>query len=170
MCFRRSLTLLLLTSLGQAAWADNRDRFNQNYHWEPPKVWQEAATTLPANPNGNTSWLVISGGPVYQNQIALDADSLSIGTDAVIRYTLRITSSEGVANISHQGLRCDSREFKLFAIAASQNHEWQDTKTAQWRRIQPGHVPQALLARDYLCEDGRPLDNTALMLARLKKG
>jgi len=71
----------------------------------------------PRHPNGNTSWLVISGGPVYQNQIALDADSLSIGTDAVIRYTLRITSSEGVANISHQGLRCDSREFKLFAIA-----------------------------------------------------
>jgi hypothetical protein len=57
---------------------------------------------------------VIGGSTSFR--FFIDATSLSVGEDGVVRYTLVARSPAGVSNISYEGIRCVSGIYKIFAL------------------------------------------------------
>src|SRR5689334_13002041 len=50
----------------------------------------------------------------YQNRFYVDRNTLSIGPDRVIRYSLVVKSPSVALTVSYEGLRCKTSEYKLY--------------------------------------------------------
>jgi hypothetical protein len=73
----------------------------------------------------------------------IDAASLSIGDDGVVRYTAIIRSPSGAETISFEGLRCETGERKLYAFGRPSTNtsgndagSWSRNRYAKWEPIQ----------------------------------
>ncbi len=99
--------------------------------------WQEQNETLPElpKPHNLIPLQVVSRG--YDNyRYAIDSASLSIGEhDGVRRFTVVIQSSSGVRNLRHEGIRCETGEYKTYAYAVGDG-DFRLQKTAKWRAIE----------------------------------
>lgn len=148
---KQCFTVLSLSLLSTQAWADN-DRFNKNYRWEAPTVWQETARELPPFPNETTQWLTIDLGPSTW-QAAIARESLVVGLDdGVVQFALKQTSPHGAENISVQSLRCATASFQIKAIARPAEKRWVESQNKTWRKINSAQAVQWTLARDYFCD------------------
>src|SRR5450830_1616368 len=76
--------------------------------------WQEAAVQLPASPQ-DADLMPFYVGPTATQQFFVDAKSISITGDNVVRYTLISKSASGAVNVSYEGTRCETAQFKQFA-------------------------------------------------------
>ena len=65
----------------------------------------------------------------------IDAASLSVGADNVVRYTLIARSPSGVVNVSYEGIRCESGTYRQYAYG--QDGRWTPISAAEWRPIEP---------------------------------
>jgi hypothetical protein len=92
-------------------------------------------------------------------QFAIDAKSLSVGTDGVVRYTIVVTSPSGARNINYEGIRCDTYEWRLYAGLNADHDGWDRTVANDWRRIEDGNLNayQAALYQDYFCANKMPM-------------
>jgi hypothetical protein len=101
---------------------------------------------------------------------AIDARSLTVGADGVIRFTLVATSPAGAKNISYEGIRCASFEKKLYAIGHSEGR-WSRSRRDQWEPIvrNAANRQHATLAQDYFCENKSVAGNAETMLARIRE-
>ncbi len=152
---------VLSACLFSCSWAlAERDDFNKNYAWEPEKRWEESQVTPPAWPQDG-DWQSFYTAVTVKNTVSIALPTLQVADDKVVRYVLKISSPEGAENVSFQGLRCETGEFKLYAIGRPAEKTWSPTRNSEWKRLQPGHYAQVALARDYLCEDKRasPIEN-----------
>ncbi|MBY4897432.1 CNP1-like family protein [Cupriavidus sp. AU9028] len=136
------------------------------------KGFQEQATRLPAPPR-DSDLLPFDVSSTGRLSFAVDARSLSIGEDDVIRYTVVATSPSGARNVTHEGLRCDSFQRKLFATMPPGRDTWvpnQSQSQDQWRRMGSGvsNDYAATLAVDYFC-DGRSPSGKAEDIVRAMK-
>ena len=119
------------------------------------KPWQEIATQLPAMPLAENLIPFETISAIATHSFAIDAKSLSVGSDGVVRYTLVATSPSGAKAISYEGIRCHSFERKLYAFGHT-NGTWSRSRRDQWESI-PRHTTNnhhATLASEYFC-DGR---------------
>ena len=82
----------------------------------------------------------------------VDAKSISVGTDGVMRYSLIARSSEGVLNISYEGIRCEGRQFRVYAYGRPDN-TWAEARMSQWQPIPADarNAQRAVLHGDYFC-------------------
>jgi hypothetical protein len=128
----------------------------------------EVAVTPPAPPLSE-NLLQFAGGPDASQSFWLDAKSLSISADGVIRYTLIAQSRSGARNISHEGLRCQSLEMKLYAFG-HQDGSWSRPRRNQWQTIsfRAPNRPQSVLAQDYFCQWGAVAGKAEDILARIR--
>lgn len=78
-------------------------------------MWQEFAVQLPPQPKAE-NLVVFYVGPTTTMKFAIDVNSLSTGTDGMVRYTLISTSSSGAENVNYEGIRCQTAERKLYAF------------------------------------------------------
>jgi len=97
------------------------------------KSWDELQTKLPPYPKPE-NLLKFDMGPV-PNSYFIDSASLSIGDDGVVRYTLMIKTGGGATNVSFEGIRCESREFKIYAFGHP-DAQWSRARDPHWRRIE----------------------------------
>lgn len=134
------------------------------------KTWTELSLQLPAAPK-TENLLPISIGPTATHKFAVDASSISIGADGVVRYTLVSTSPYGAQNITYEGIRCETAEQKLYAIGHS-NGKWSRSRNDSWKRIDStGLNPsQSALFTDYYCDIGSPKGDVKAITERLRKG
>jgi hypothetical protein len=139
--------------------------------YEPSrKAWVEQAVNLPAYPKP-ASLLEFPVSAASNNRFLIDADTLSLGKDGVVRYTLVVRSAGGAENVSFEGMRCATREQKFYAFG--QRGAWVQVRDSQWRPIQSKDMNRqhAALYADYLCADiatfQRPLRE---ILQRLRYG
>lgn len=133
---------------------------------DAPK-WAEAELQLPAFPQEAN----LRGFPVSElttHRFFIDAASLSVGADGVVRYVLVVRTSGGATNISYEGIRCESRELKIYASGrqdaqGGQGGEWSPARRSEWRRIEnkPVNRHHAALARDFFCPLGTPIRTPA---------
>ncbi len=72
--------------------------------------------------------------PTTTNRFAVDPASFGIDGETVVRFTLIVTSSTGVRNVSYEALRCDSAEQILLAIARVDG-TWSILKNPRWERL-----------------------------------
>lgn len=133
------------------------------------KPWQEIAIQLPALPVTENLLPFETISATATQSFAVDAKSLTTGSDGVVRYTMVSTSSSGAKNISYEGIRCHSMERKLYAFGQA-NGSWSRARRDKWETI-PRHSTNnhhATLALEYFC-DGRAIaGNAAEIVNRLK--
>ena len=85
----------------------------------------------------------------------IDAKSLSLADDGVVRYTLVVRGSGGAENISYEGIRCETAERRLYAFGRP-GGEWVRSRNDAWLRIEENafNRQHAVLAKDYFCPPG----------------
>jgi hypothetical protein len=123
---------------------------------DAPK-WAEEALQLPAFPQeANLREFYVSATTAHKYYI--DIASLNIGKDGVVRYTLLVRTSGGSTNITHEGMRCASREYKIYATGHREG-TWAVARRSEWRPVEnkPTNRQHAALSRDYFCPLGNPI-------------
>lgn len=154
-----SLLLLAASSLAVA-------QFDEDYE---TKTWQEIEFQLPKPPqDADLRGFYVSA--LADNRFYVDRQSVSIGADGVVRYTLVVLSSGGARSVSYEGVRCASAERRLYAFGR-RNGDWSKARTNDWVPIKHAQTNRqhAALYFDYFCPDGvqvRSLDEALKMLDR----
>jgi hypothetical protein len=117
------------------------------------KSWSEAETHLPPFPE-EVGLIPFEVGAVTDRRHFIDAASLSIGADGVVRYTLVVVSSEGARNIRHEGMRCATGELRFYAFGRS-DKSWSKARGNRWIRIEgTSNDPHVELYANYFCWSG----------------
>ncbi len=114
--------------------------------------WQESEVTLPPYPKEGD--LLPVALPVTDTlKIFIDRSSLSRGADRVARFTLVVESPSGARNVFYDGFRCETREYKTYALGVSEQ-AFTPAKNARWRRItQPAlNAFRYHLYRNLICD------------------
>lgn len=118
------------------------------------KRWEEVEAQLPAFPKPESldSFFVSA---TTDNKFMVDRDSISVGADGVVRYTLVVLSSSGVQNVSYDGLRCATAERRLYAFGRS-DKTWSKARSNQWSKIQENTLNRhhAALFFEFFCPNG----------------
>ena len=140
-----ALPLFLVPSLAD-------DGFDAEFEEKP---WAEVEIQLPVFPEPE-NLIPFRVGYRTDTQYLIDGNSLSVGVDSVIRYTLVVISAAGAKNISYEGLRCETAERRLYAFGRS-DKTWSKARANQWGKIQGStnnhHVE---LYGNYFCVVGAP--------------
>lgn len=163
----RACFALSLTGLAAAAWAEIGFRGLDDPdtpHWveeevEPPAFPQEA-NLLPFYVSEMTA-----------HRFLIDGESLSVGKDGVVRYVLVVRSAGGATNVSFEGIRCETRQYRLYAMGR-QDGSWVKARLSQWRPIEnkPMNRHHAALSRDLFCPAGVTISTPAEGRDALKRG
>ncbi|MGN6704304.1 MAG: CNP1-like family protein [Burkholderiaceae bacterium] len=127
---------------------------------DTPPAWQEKPVQLPPFPR-EANLLPFDAGTTSTYRFAIDPASISVGEDGVVRYTLVGKSAQGAVNISYEGIRCASREVKLYAFGNG-NGGWAASRHPHWKTISTldRNSQHFTLAEDYFCVD-RLVDGSA---------
>lgn len=131
--------------------------------------WQESRGTLPPYPTkSNLIEFDVGGGSDFH--FLVDAASLSVGSDGVVRYVLVARSPQGAENVSFEGLHCSAGEYKIYATG-SENGTWIRSRDARWRPVeQAAGSWHRTLASDYLCPEKEPIRTVAEGVDALRRG
>lgn len=117
-------------------------------YYEEEKKWVEQEAGLPDYPNAQ-NLIEFDAGAATSNRYYVDGSTLSIGKDGVVRYVAVVKASGGASNVNFEGIRCGSRERKLYATGRSDN-VWGKSRAQKWQSIRPGSY-QAVLYKEYFC-------------------
>ena len=161
-----SLGLLLGGSGATLAWQRGNP---ENIGGVPEeKPFKEDALSLPAYPD-DAALIEVRPRGHSQNRFYVDRNSVSLGADWVVRYTAVIKSPSGIANVSYEGLRCKTSEYKVYAYG-TRSGTWTNAREPTWQDV--GRIEANFrysLWVDYLCDSeavgGR---NAKDLVARLK--
>ena len=155
-----ALVLVLSSGLLRA------DKFDNEYE---EKAWAEIAVQLPAFPK-EADLLEFKVGSVVNTRFFIDAESISVGSDDVIRYTLIVVSSGGARNISYEGMRCATGERRFYAFGHPDTG-WSKAKGSRWFRVSGGsnnhHVE---LYSNFFCTVGAPEVDAGAIRFGLRNG
>lgn len=114
--------------------------------------WKESEISLPPYPK-DENLLAVPLLATDTLKIYIDRQSFSRGADRVARFSLVVESPSGVRSVFYDGLRCETREYKTYAIG-NPEHVFTPVKAAVWRRIsQPAmNAFRYHLYRHYICD------------------
>ena len=105
------------------------------YIEEESAVFKEATFVWPSSPGPNNPHSELQTYEVPQpssGTYQIDLNSLTLGSDEVIRMVLVQTSLTGVQNVSFEGVRCKTGERKLYAFLQSDG-TWREFHQARWQ-------------------------------------
>ncbi|MBS1199050.1 MAG: hypothetical protein H6R18_2835 [Proteobacteria bacterium] len=130
-------------------------RMGQNFEEDyEAKTWQEIAVQLPLAPKPE-KLVAVYVSAATEHHFFVDPDSISIGKDGVVRYTLAIKTSGGASNISFDGMRCETRERRSYAFGRSDG-SWSRARSNEWVKIREETINRhhAALFTDFFCPGG----------------
>lgn len=142
---------LLLLMLAPSAHADTffRDPTDPDV-----SQWREGGVVLPAFPQeGNLREFYVS--ELTAHRFFIDASTLSVGQDGVVRYALVVRTRSGATNITFEGIHCERREFRIYATG-QRDGSWVNARKSQWRPIEnkPMNRHHAALSSGLFCPGG----------------
>lgn len=154
------LSLILFVCLGlslqvvvaQDVFDDEDDGTGHHPYKAPPgSEWKELDITLPAYPQEDALVAVGMGRTNYPYTVFVDPDSLSIGKDQVVRFTVVLRSRSGVDNVSYEGIMCNRRKVKRYAYGS--NNQLRPITGADWAFIRRNRqdLYRMVLADHYFC-------------------
>ena len=134
-----------------------------------PAAWKESAIQFPAAPE-KENLLPFSASISNTLNFTIDAKSVTVENDGVVRYTLVITSKTGASNISYEGIRCSTAEKKLYAFGQADG-SWSAAKRGGWDPIPNGGINRQhiTLAKEYFCDGTRTAGNAATIVERIRR-
>jgi hypothetical protein len=120
--------------------------------------WQEGRVMIPPYPRDEDLVEFSIDDPDSPFRYFMDTKHLDVGEDDVVRYTLVIRSRSGAANVSFEGIRCDQKEYKIYAFGDGRGR-LRPIVEPQWERIGSAipypHISE--LREFYLCKPHRHL-------------
>ncbi|MDR3352238.1 MAG: CNP1-like family protein [Zoogloeaceae bacterium] len=116
--------------------------------------WREEKVELPPFPE-NASLLDFYVSPTTTNRFFIDLEHLSAGKDGVLRYTLVVLSASGVRNVTFEGMRCATRERRIYASGRN-DKRWVSSRNESWFPILEGGANRhhAALFTEFFCPGG----------------
>jgi len=167
----RELWLLLTLSALLPAAAFAQPRSQPEEEESDKKEWVELEVKPPPFPKpGNL--IPFEASAASSNRFYIDPESISVGSDGVVRYTLLIRGPTGAENISYEGIRCESREQKYYAFGR-RDGSWSSARAGTWRYIEYKEINRqhGVLYLDFFCPDKkRPVGPPPVIIRRLKYG
>jgi hypothetical protein len=160
----RSASLLLVAMLAPVTvFAD----FEEDYE---SKQWQEIEVQLPAAPRQETL-LPFYVSAATDNRFFIDGATISVGSDGVVRYVLLVLTPQGARNVTYEGMRCLTRERRIYA-SGRQDGSWSKARKNEWVRIQEVYANRqhAALFLEYFCPIGNIVQDAAEARNALIKG
>lgn len=128
--------------------ADESEQFQELQNVPPPAFPAEATLVQ------------IDLGPAATNKYFIDAATLAVGEDGVVRYVLVVRTAGGATNISFEGMHCATTSWKHYASGRS-DKTWTVSRAARkdWRPIEnkPTNPHHAVLSRSFFCPQGNPI-------------
>ncbi len=162
---RRAVAFLaLLAWVALDAAAQSYDKFGRyvpkGYEPEEEQQWQEQDVEPPAFPKKEAlREFYVSAAAT--NKYLIDAATLSVGSDGIVRYVLVVETSGGATNVSFEGINCKDRTWKHYAAGNNANATWTRSRAArnEWRPIEnkPVNRHHAALSRDLFCPMGNAI-------------
>jgi len=152
--------LALLTPYASSANTDDADT---------DALKAESPVVLPA-PFQKNNLLSFYVSPTTTLDFAVDAKSVSVTEEGIVRFVLVVTSQSGASNISYEGIRCSTGERKLYAVGQT-NGSWTAARRDVWETIIDRGINRqhAALAKDYFCETGMVAGKAEAIVDRLRK-
>jgi hypothetical protein len=132
------------------------------------KPFKEEVLNLPGFPN-DAALIEFRPRGYSKNRFYIDRNSVSLGADWVVRYTVVIKSTSGVANVSYEGMRCKTSEYKVYAYG-TRDGTWANARDPKWQNVDgtTANLRYSLWV-DYLCDsEGVGGRNAKELISRLK--
>lgn len=150
-----------------AAWAQSH---NFDAAFDDDSRWVEVQSQLPPYPKPE-NYLPFKVNAVTPFDFFVDAKSVSIGNDGVVRYSLIAKSTGGALNISFEGMRCSGRQYRVYAFGRSDN-TWSKARSSRWQPLSQdaGDVQRAMLYSDFFCPGDNIVATAERGLQALKNG
>lgn len=157
------LLFLCLPGLASAAWGDFE------YDFDNEKPWVELEARLPPYPKLDSA-LPFFVSAATDNRFFVAPESLSVGEDGVVRYALIVVSPEGATNITFEGIRCATHEYKIYAFG--RDGHWSRNRYATWKpiRYQDRNRQHHVLYDDFFCPGGIVAKDEREIVFALKRG
>ncbi len=132
--------------------------------------WVEERVVPPAYPKEG-DLVEISVGAGSSHRFFVDSATLAPGADGVVRYVLVVRTGGGATNVTFEGIRCKTGEYKVLA-AAHPDGRWAPARLAGWRRIDGAQINRqhAVLARELFCPFAAPIRSAEEGREALRRG
>lgn len=116
--------------------------------------WQERVADFPAAPLAE-NLLPFYVSAATSNDFFVDGASISVGSDGVVRYVLVVQAAGGARNVSFEGIRCETKEYRDYAFGRPDG-SWSKSRNENWRQIRdvPANRHHFALFIDYFCPGG----------------
>ncbi len=101
----------------------------------------------------------------------IDGESIAVGADGVVRYTLVVRSPSGAQNVSYEGLRCASAERRLYAVGRD-DKTWSTARSQKWLEIKGAVLNRQNMAlySEYFCPLGLIVRDSEAARRALRSG
>ncbi len=138
--------------------------------WFEEKPWQEDAIMLPKAVQLDALIEVVFSAAAG-NRVFVDPNSLSVGDDRVVRFSLVTRSAGGATNVSYEGIRCITQERRIYAIGHPDG-SWHLVTRSKWAPFpeRGPNNPYRILAKDYFCPGGIAVNRPRQALDALRTG
>jgi hypothetical protein len=157
------LFLIFLPLLAHAEWGQPQ------FEFEEEKPWVEVVAHLPPYYKAE-NLIPFYVSPSSRNKHFVDASSISVGADKVVRYTVVIEAAGGATNVSFEGLRCDSGERRLYAYGHPDG-TWSKARNAGWEdvKLRSQLSYQKALYENAFCPGGIVVNNAQEAVRNLRQ-
>lgn len=134
------------------------------------KKWQEIAVLMPAAPR-KESLIPFYVSAATENLFFIDGATLSVGEDGVVRYVLIVQAAGGARNISYEGMRCLTRERRIYA-SGRLDGTWSKSRNNEWEKVRDAAANRqyAELFLEYFCPGGTIARSADEVRSALKVG
>jgi len=127
--------------------------YDPKFDSKAARPWKESEIVLPAFPEDrNLLRIPLAAGDTLT--LFLDPQSVSRSADGVARFSVVVESARGARNVFYEGMRCETREYKTYAVGTSERR-LEPVKDPRWQYI-PYYDVNAFryhLFKHYLCDD-----------------
>ncbi|MBX6392777.1 MAG: CNP1-like family protein [Burkholderiales bacterium] len=128
---------------------------------------QERPVEFPALPAADKLLPFDPGRPTSM-RFYVDGDSVSVGEDGVVRYTLVVEGDAGTRNIMYEGVRCKTAERKTYGFGQPDG-SWSRARDPQWEQY-AYDVPRRTLYVNFLCPLKGPIRTAEEGVQALREG
>lgn len=163
--------LSVLSACGpRVSGTEARDAGRGTFGEEPSGPPTEAKLELPSYPK-DSDLVQFYPGAIDSHRYFIDASTLIVGADGVVRYAIVMRTSGGALNVSYEGIRCQTRERRLYAVGYP-SKGWVAARRSEWEPIRSGRINeyQGMLYTDYFCPDRVVPADRASIIRSLRSG
>jgi hypothetical protein len=136
---------------------------------DSPNQWVEE--TVGAAPTFATATLIPIEMPAYVSvKVGVDPDTVTVGSDGIVRYVVVMTNATGSVNAAFEGIRCATDEVKVYARQGSSG-KWTTVAVQQWKSVND-HTPSRhayAIARQGACNARSTPTKTEVLLGLRRK-